>query len=97
MALSSPTATVTSAWVAPRRRGVPRTSSPVLTVGDQVIPSPEVAGGPGGGDARSPDLEAGRRRSAAWGWGDPELVEWTQLLRTLGNWEGEGWSERLWE
>uniref|UniRef100_A0ABI7WY86 DPF1-3 N-terminal domain-containing protein n=1 Tax=Felis catus TaxID=9685 RepID=A0ABI7WY86_FELCA len=38
MALSSPTATVTSAWVAPRRRGVPRTSSPVLTVGDQDTP-----------------------------------------------------------
>ncbi|KAK2491970.1 hypothetical protein MC885_014681 [Smutsia gigantea] len=35
MALSSPMATVTSVWVAPRRRGVPKTSSPVLTVGDQ--------------------------------------------------------------
>ena len=38
MALSSPTATATSAWGAPRRRGVLRTSSPVLTVGDQVMP-----------------------------------------------------------
>ena len=35
---SSPTATATSAWGAPRRQGVLRTSSPVLTVGDQVMP-----------------------------------------------------------
>lgn len=37
-ALSSLTATATSAWGAPRRQGVLRTSSPVLTVGDQVMP-----------------------------------------------------------
>lgn len=60
-ALSSPTATVTSAWVAPRRRGVPRTSSPVPTVGDQVMPPPEASGGQG------PDLEARRWRSEDWG------------------------------
>uniref|UniRef100_A0A3P8YU98 DPF1-3 N-terminal domain-containing protein n=1 Tax=Esox lucius TaxID=8010 RepID=A0A3P8YU98_ESOLU len=34
-ARSSPMATVTSAWAAPRRQAAPRTSSPVLTVGDQ--------------------------------------------------------------
>nr|XP_021499623.1 zinc finger protein neuro-d4 isoform X8 [Meriones unguiculatus] len=37
-AQSSPTATVTFAWGAPRRRGVPRTSSPVQTAGDQDTP-----------------------------------------------------------
>lgn len=41
-ALSSPTATATSAWGAPRRQGVLRTSSPVRTVGDQVMPPPHL-------------------------------------------------------
>lgn len=69
MALSSPMATVTSAWVAPRRRGVPRTLSPVPTVGDQVMPPPEVSGGRGGEDSRSPDLEERRQRSERTGGG----------------------------
>lgn len=43
-------ATVTSVWVAPRRQGVPKTSSPVLTVGDQVMP-PKITGA---GVARTP-------------------------------------------
>ncbi|EDM07828.1 neuronal d4 domain family member, isoform CRA_c [Rattus norvegicus] len=38
MALSSPMATVTFAWGAPRRLDVLRTSSPVRTAGDQDIP-----------------------------------------------------------
>lgn len=69
----------------------------MLTVGDQVIPPPELAGGLGRGDPRSPDREAGRQRSAAWAreGGCPELVGRTQLVRTLGD-QGGG-SERLWE
>lgn len=91
MALSSPTATVTSAWVAPRRRGVPRTSSPVPTVGDQVMPPPEVSGGRGGEDSRSPDLEERRQRRERTGGGDAEHLRGTEakqptrLLRIVGN------------
>lgn len=59
----------------------------MLTVGDQVIPPPELAGGRGGRHPRSPDLEGGRQRNVAWGMRgqDPELVEWTPWLRTVGN------------
>lgn len=58
MALSSPMATVTFAWVAPRRPGVLRTSSPVQTVGDQVTPPSEVPGA-GRRTPGSPGLEDG--------------------------------------
>lgn len=94
MALSSLMATVTSAWVAPRRQGVPRTSFRVLTVGDQVTLPAEVSGGWGRKDSRVQIWRMGDGRART---GVPQRVPGalrrtrsgdgglTQLLRIMGN------------
>lgn len=65
MALSSPMATVTFAWGAPRRLGVPRTSSPVRTVGDQVTLTTYFL--EDGGERASQNLDLGNGRQGERG------------------------------
>lgn len=67
----------------------------MLTVGDQVIPLPELAGGRGGGHPRNPDLEGGRQRNVAGGGGTGLRAGGVDsMAEDCGKLRGP---ERLWE